>query len=411
MPGYESPRCRCRHYQEVRVAEGCQTARGAILIFLLLQINTASADAAERIGVSGPWTEYVKFLPETIPLPTFWSEAEQELLAGTSLQAALQAKLKNLTRELNHLRTATKSISWCQRLWWDEDTENLTIYLWKLVDAMYRSRALDLPGTGHVMVPCIDMANHASGEDTVALYETDVDGNGVLLLREGKSLTEGEEVTITYVVQQGREFRLRAPSYGDEKGACEMVFSYGFLEHHMETSRELFLDLDIPDDDPLKFAKKAVSKSAPGFRLFSIEGGTSWEGDFIWLICVNEEDGLDFQVTQSNDGRKELEVHWKDVVLSDIGRLKDMLTRDPMWEVFQLRAIAILQDRVQLQLSLLNATEEQVQSARGAADVSLNTWETITRLRELEWALLSRANQHFEQVVRPTLLLPPILVA
>lgn len=184
-----------------------------------------------------------------------------------------------------------------------------------------------------------------------------------------------------------------------------MVFSYGFLEHNMENSRELFLDLEVPDDDPLKFAKKAVSKSAPGFRLFSIETGMSWEGDFIWLICVNEEDGLDFQVTQSNNGRKDLEVHWKDVVLSDIGRLKDMLTQDPMWAVFQLRAIAILQDRVQLQLSLLNATEEQVQLARGAADVSLYIWETSTRLRELEWALLSRANQHFEQVVRPTLLL------
>lgn len=180
------------------------------MIFLLLQINTASADAAERIGISGPWTEYVKFLPETIPLPTFWSEAEQELLAGTSLQAALQAKLKSLTRELDHLRTATKSIAWCERHWWDEDTGNLTIDLWKLVDAMYRSRALDLPGTGHAMVPCIDMANHASGEDTVALYETDVDGNGILLLREGKSLTEGEEVTITYVARQGRESRLRA---------------------------------------------------------------------------------------------------------------------------------------------------------------------------------------------------------
>lgn len=167
------------------------------MIFLLLQITTASPDVTEKIGVSGPWTEYVKFLPEMIPLPTFWSEAAQELLAGTSLQAALRAKLKSLAREFDHLRAATEEIPWCQRYWWDEDTGSLTFSSWKLVDAMYRSRALDLPRTGHAMVPCIDMANHASGEDTIALYETDVDGNGILLLREGKSVFEGEEVTIT----------------------------------------------------------------------------------------------------------------------------------------------------------------------------------------------------------------------
>lgn len=179
-----------------------------------------------------------------------------------------------------------------------------------------------------------------------------------------------------------------------------MIFSYGFLEQDMVTAKELFLDLDIPDDDPLKFAKKAVSRSAPGFRLFSTGGATSWEGDFIWLICVNEEDGLDFQVKQTNDGRKELEVHWRDGVLADIGCLKELLTRNPLWPVFQLRAIAILQDRVQLQLSTLNATEEQAQSARDSPDVSLDVWKTALRLRELEWGLLSKADQDFEQVVR-----------
>lgn len=183
-------------------AEGCQTARGAILIFLLLQLTTAAPDGEERIGVSGPWTEYVKFLPETINLPTFWSEAEQELLVGTSLQAALEAKLNSLAREFDHLRAATEEIPWCQRYGWDEDTGNLTFGSWKLVDAMYRSRALDLPGVGHAMVPCVDMANHASGADPMALYETDMDGNVVLLLREGKSLIDGDEVTITYVVCQ-----------------------------------------------------------------------------------------------------------------------------------------------------------------------------------------------------------------
>ena len=187
-------------------AEGRQTARGAILIFLLLQVTVASEDVLEKVGVSGPWTEYVRFLPEAIPLPTFWRENEQDLVTGTSLEAALQAKLNSLGREFDHLRTSTESISWCQRHWWDEETGSLTLDDWKMVDAMYRSRALDLPGTGHAMVPCIDMANHASADGTIALYETDSNGNGLLLLRGGKGLRNGQEVVITYVVVEDLEF-------------------------------------------------------------------------------------------------------------------------------------------------------------------------------------------------------------
>jgi hypothetical protein len=66
-----------------------------------------------------------------------------------------------------------------------------------LVDAMYRSRALEFPGAGDCMMPCVDMANHASGEATAALYETDENGNGLLLLREGKCVALEEEITIT----------------------------------------------------------------------------------------------------------------------------------------------------------------------------------------------------------------------
>jgi hypothetical protein len=60
---------------------------------------------------------------------------------------------------------------------------------------MYRSRALEFPGVGDCMVPCVDFANHASGNATAALYETDHEGNGLLLLR--KDVEESREVTIT----------------------------------------------------------------------------------------------------------------------------------------------------------------------------------------------------------------------
>lgn len=133
-----------------------------------------------------------------IPLPTFWSDEERETLRGTSLAPAAEQKLRSLNNEFDFLREKTRDISWCNNVWWDEDSGHLTIDDWKQVDAMYRSRALELPSTGHAMVPCVDMANHASGNETVALYETDEDGNVILQMCTGKTLEKDKEVTITF---------------------------------------------------------------------------------------------------------------------------------------------------------------------------------------------------------------------
>ncbi|KAL8712722.1 MAG: hypothetical protein Q9225_006891 [Loekoesia sp. 1 TL-2023] len=366
------------------VGEYSQTARGAILIFLLMQITHTALSGSDKIAVSNPLTEYIKFLPPEVSLPTFWAEEERDLLAGTSLEAALDSKLKSLDREFTHLRDSTAAIGWCQKHWWNTETGTLTFGDWKQVDAIYRSRALDLPGTGHAMVPCIDMANHASGDNTIALYDTDANGNAVLVLRESKSLQVGDEVTITY---------------GDEKGACEMLFSYGFIEDTMTSARELFLDLDIADDDPLKFAKKAVSKSAPGFKLFTNEGSIGWEGDFVWLGCVNEEDGLEFRLLRTVEGETELKVFWKDDRVSDISWLRKLLEENPQWDIFHLRAIATLQGRVEQQLLALERSKGSISIPRPEINGNFSSYRTIMRLRELEERLMLQAYEDFEEKV------------
>jgi len=118
-------------------------------------------------------------------------------MLGTSLAPATEAKLKSLNREYEMVRSATESIPWCQKIWWDAEGGLVSFDDWMQVDAMYRSRALEFPGIGDSMVPVIDMANHASGQGTGALYEADETGNGLLLLRDSKTMQEDEEVTIT----------------------------------------------------------------------------------------------------------------------------------------------------------------------------------------------------------------------
>lgn len=118
-------------------------------------------------------------------------------MKGTSLAPATEAKLKRLNQEFEELRNATSNIAWCQQDWWHHFNGLLTFDDWKIVDAFYRSRALEFPRIGDAMVPGIDMANHLSGHGNNALYEADEDGRGILFLREGKVVEEGDEITIT----------------------------------------------------------------------------------------------------------------------------------------------------------------------------------------------------------------------
>lgn len=235
------------------------------------------------------------------------------------------------------------------------------------------------------MVPLIDMANHASGDDTTALYDTDADRNAILILYSNKRCLARQEVTITY---------------GDEKGACEMLFSYGFIENTMISARELFLNLEIPADDPLRLAKMAVSRSAPGFRLFMEAGSIKWEGPFVWLLCINEEDGLEFRLLQTDDSERELKVFWKGFEIEDMSLLRSFLMAQPLWDVFNLRATAVLQARVETQLISLQSSRSDLHGEY-SVDHRINPKIGLhaKKLKDLEETLMLQAYQDFEDQV------------
>ena len=96
-----------------------RTTRGAVLTFLLMQASICCPDVKD-IGVHTPLTDYIKYLPDEL-LPTFWTEAELELLEGTTLRSATRAKTNALLREFENFRVATEPISWCAKYWWDEE--------------------------------------------------------------------------------------------------------------------------------------------------------------------------------------------------------------------------------------------------------------------------------------------------
>ena len=358
------------------------------MIFLLLQITQSSPDYEGEPLTKSCFTDYVKLLPETVLLPTFYTEEEKELLFGTTLQDPLEQKLLSLENEFDNLRAATADMAWAQKHWWDEETGNLTLVDWMLVDALYRSRSLELPGLGHTMIPCIDMVNHGSQFGKNAHYELDSDNN-VLLQTTGSAVKEGEEVSI---------------SYGDDKSACEMLFSYGFLEFNMYNPNSMFLDLDIPEDDPLRMVKKSVNREAPGFRIVvekspGKEDDLKWEGDYVYWACVNEEDGLNFRVVQAVDGDRQLEMTWHDQQVEP-SSLRALLEKDPQWEIFQLRAVVMLEERMHLQLNHLEGSEDTAVDSveRGIRDEVL---QSICALRKLEHGFLDHFQWVLQEQVRP----------
>ncbi|KAK3069051.1 hypothetical protein LTR53_012908 [Teratosphaeriaceae sp. CCFEE 6253] len=306
---------------------------------------------------------------------------ELQLLVGTTLAPAAAYKLKSLHREYDKLQESAADTRWFQAAQHLVDFDD-----WLQVDAMYRSRALDFPGIGHCMVPCIDLANHTAGEATIAIYERDRDGNAILLLRPGKSVAKGEEITITY---------------GDEKGACEMLFSYGFLEHDRQSAETVFLSLSLPDNDPFRAVKTDFADCAPGFKLINTgDGETDWTGEFIWLLCVSAEDGLHFDLARTVDGGEEVHAFFGEHELTGgAPELYTLLGKSSMWDVFRLRAVAILQQRVFEQMQVLYGSRDDAEDvAHGeGTDVRERCYEQAMQLRRLEFELLERAYEDFEK--------------
>lgn len=164
----------------------------------------------------------------------------------------------------------------------------------------------------------------------------------------------------------------------------------------MNSAQVMFLDVQIPDDDPLAPAKAYVNNAAPGFRLFEKDDRIQWESDFIWLVIINEEDGLDFKVKQTTDGKREVHCLWNEQELNDITTLQGQLKETPLWDVFRLRAIVLVQNRVDEQIDALRTAGQP----NATATVRKGPLELAGQLHKLELDMLRRATATLEDEVR-----------
>ena len=339
-------------------------------------------------GVQNPWIEYIKFIPDELTIPTFFTEDERKCLWGTSLEHHLAAKTKSLDREFAAFQNATKSLDWCEP-WWNSEHGCLTIKDWKIVDAMYRSRAMDFEEYGLCLVPVMDMANHSGLDAFRAMYNIEESTHDACLsLEENKSVNAGEEITIMY---------------GLYRGAADSVFSYGFIEEDLPTASSMFLGVNLPEDDPLALAKVSALDIKNGFKIYTppTTETPAWSSPFIWAMCINEEDGLKLQLEIVNDSEKRLRVTWKGQSIENQYDLETHLRTDYFWDLFQLRAYTIvherIEDEIRLRTQLFNRPAEEKRPR--SIDENSPVWSLAENLRKLELDLLRKAAEEFFQKV------------
>ncbi|KAK4139859.1 uncharacterized protein C8A04DRAFT_40383 [Dichotomopilus funicola] len=403
-----------KSFKQLLDAVGRRSSRADVLLFLLVQsVLAAHPNHAGSLGVSNPWTEYIKFLPETVLVPTLWTENERLLLRGTSLEAALDAKISSLDAELGLVQAKSAHIvAWNDLLWHGvvrgkevEDPSPVEFTDWIRLDALYRSRCLELPRSGESMVPCIDMLNHAA--EPSAYYEENAQDEVVLLPRPGVAVAQGSEITI---------------SYGAGKSAAEMLFSYGFIDPSSITD-SLVLPLAPFPDDPLATAKLVAFGQAPQIHVArgpppsqgigraendeqqgqqkEEEDGDSdihWTSPFAYLMCINEEDGLEFRILQQTDGAQQLCVFWQDEDVTErTGEFEALVRQHPLAAVFRLRVVTVVQEALQTQLERLGETTASASSMgveKSSASTSISTpprtecVRAAAALRELEMNIL-----------------------
>ncbi|KAF2670344.1 SET domain-containing protein [Microthyrium microscopicum] len=380
------------------------SSRIVIMIFLLYQITIVNPNIKTKIGLQTPFIEYIKFMP--LPqLTTLLSEDELLLFEGTTIVPATRVKLNKLLAEYTTLRQATKSISWLAPTWWgfesppvpielsvamsgleidvEEEFANsdplITLEDWILLDAMYRSRALEWPGEGEAMVPAIDMANHTVPAN--AEFQVMPGGDGALLAKDDTPIKSGDEILI---------------SYGDHKSTLEILFSYGFLPDYEPTAKSILLSLPPPGEDPLGPPKAFIAQKenfAPGIRIHEEQGEIKWDSEVLWLMILNEEDGLDFKVAYGPDRERELDMTWKDEVVR-LGVMKDLLMQDSMAELFELRATVLVLGQIERQLERL--TGGSGVDSNDGVEVSKDLCVVAEKLREMETRLLVEARDQLD---------------
>ncbi|KAK3319101.1 hypothetical protein B0H66DRAFT_517615 [Apodospora peruviana] len=394
--------------------------RQLALLFMLFQVilirSTPPSDkvnnqhSAPRPAIEAAWIEYMRIQQPDVPVPTMWSDAERALLKGTSLESATETEMELLRREFALIQAAayqTGILNWRETLL---NPSVITVRDWFWVDALFRSRAFDLPRSGDSLIPYLDLVNHSRLIDT-AYWQQDKKSKSVsLLLRNNTSVDGGDEITI---------------NYSSDYTAAEMLFNYGFIDDDFEiTDQRLVLPLDalmgrefstsLPRPESLD-GKLHFLNARPMLELWFDKDKEvpRWSSPFAYLLGAHEDDGLTLSAEQ-HQGKDRWRAFWRELEITDRIDILPMLIEQGVnstgWNArrsardVKFRVLATLVSVVERQLRILAEAERELMPGNNkpaAANVRPAVLQGVARLRSIERDILERSARALEQLKRP----------
>ncbi|KAF7720705.1 hypothetical protein EC973_006314 [Apophysomyces ossiformis] len=255
--------------------------------------------AHERfIASNSVWKPYMDCLPSDESYRRDHTLYNAQWVAGTSLAAAISAKLTKLKRE-----HASLQLDW------------LTLDMWIWADVTFWSRVVELGNNELTLVPFFDFANHSLSPNI--RWEQ---GIGVDLLPFGEAIAANTELTLSYGAKSNQE----------------LLFLHGFCIPHNPQSSVLTLPVQPFLDEPEKFAWLSQAGS-----LVLKLGRSGWANDTfrtMYLAALDEDDGLRWEGDQLYLGLKRIS--------SPEALMENVIALDH-YQVIELRVILLLLEAVQ----------------------------------------------------------------
>ncbi|KAK9473013.1 uncharacterized protein V1510DRAFT_415785 [Dipodascopsis tothii] len=280
--------------------------REIICRFLVYSMHDFKADKHQHEQQGNIFRQFLAFYPrEGVLTPTTWTEPERLLLAATSIFRAVDAKRNKLESEFLAFEKVFSRVY---------PGESMTLHEYLLADFYISSRAMEMPSSTDRkvgLVPLVDFANHRAHVETNCKYEYLADGS-IALVSVGRAVAAGDELVI---------------SYGDDKGAGEMLFSYGFVPA-IETDDGFVADgalklRIVPELEEDRAKEYLLGKPAVlEIRQDGASRTVEWTCDYLWLAIVGRRDGLELELVELVTGEDELRLSYN-------GRVVD--TRAERW--------------------------------------------------------------------------------
>ncbi|KAJ8100546.1 hypothetical protein POJ06DRAFT_106647 [Lipomyces tetrasporus] len=326
--------------------------RATILRFLLFSLHQFEAPKLQKIArASNCYAAYLDFMPSPLsrqsddaqklltalslsdslpPPPTFWTPGQISKTVGTSLYSPLAAKVRLLSSEFEQFSSQWQDVFEKIDGACENDVE-ISFEEYVRADWLVASRLMELPMGDELnigIIPLIDFANHSTPCHINAQYE--ITDDAVKLVSLPGRVAPDDELLI---------------SYGPSKGSSEILFTYGFLIDSEDAGRES-VKMRVRDGGVLQL----VYGRPPVAEFVVSDGEVTWECEFLWLLCVTEEDGFEVSVAQQVEGPPDVDISIRGRMLSGVRgqeaveAMKEEYGNDgKMRDVLELRRVLILE--------------------------------------------------------------------